>query len=212
MGINTVNVFVNERINVNVEQGAKGGPGFLTTVLPLISGKEKRNAEWEFPRQSWNLGYGIQSGEDMDEIRAFFYVCFGKASGFRFKDWTDYYIGFSAPQLIGTGDGAATTFQAYRKYTVGAYTFYRKITRLVAGTISVYVNGVLKTVTTHYTVNVDTGIVTFTGGNTPPMGQIVAMQAQFDVPVRFDIDKLDVEVTWVGAQSAPNIPIMELKE
>lgn len=32
---------------------------------------------------------------------------------------------------------------------------------------SVYVNGVLKTVTTHYTVNIATGIVTFTAGNFP---------------------------------------------
>ena len=35
---------------------------------------------------------------------------------------------------------------------------------------SVYVNGVLKTVTTHYTVNATTGVVTFTGGNEPVTG------------------------------------------
>lgn len=35
---------------------------------------------------------------------------------------------------------------------------------------SVYVNGVLKTVTTHYTVNTTTGVVTFTVGNSPPTG------------------------------------------
>lgn len=34
----------------------------------------------------------------------------------------------------------------------------------------VYVNGVLKTVTTHYTVNLTTGVVTFTAGNLPATG------------------------------------------
>lgn len=35
---------------------------------------------------------------------------------------------------------------------------------------AVYVGGVQKTVTTHYTVNTTTGVVTFTAGNTPPSG------------------------------------------
>lgn len=54
------------------------------------------------------------------------------------------------------GDNSATVFKLPETsvYSVG----------------SVYVDGVLKTVTTHYTVNLSAGTVTFTSGNTPASG------------------------------------------
>ncbi len=205
-------LFVNTRLDDSVEQGAKGGPGFLTTVLPLASGMEKRNIEWSRQRQKWDIGYGIQTKEDFEAVLAHFYVCMGKAHGFRFKDWTDFQIGRDGLQKIGTGDNVATTFQATRLYSIagGAYTYSRKITRLVQGTVKVYLNGALKTETTDYTVNYDTGLITFVVH--PGMGVLVQLQAEFDTPVRFDTDMLDIAVTWSDAMAAPQIAIIELKE
>ena len=46
----------------------------------------------------------------------------------------------------------------------------RAIQLPVAGTVEISVAGVLKTETTHYTVDYSTGVVTFTGGNIPAAG------------------------------------------
>lgn len=203
--------FVNERMPDSIERGAKGGPGFLTTVLELSSGFEHRNQEWERARQAWDIGYGMQNKEDYTTILDFFMVCAGRAHGFRFKDWTDYEIGtVDDPQVLGASTGTSVRFQAIRVYSVGTYSFVRKITRLVEGTVSVYDNGVLKTEGSDYTVDYDTGGIVF--GTSPPMGHIISIVAEFDVPVRFDTDVLNIEVTWEEAAEVPQIVIKELKE
>lgn len=201
--------FHNVRLPVDVEQGAQGGPGFKTTILMLSSGFEQRNIEWARQRGDWDVSYGVRTKEDLDEVVAFFHVRRGRAYGFRFKDWSDFEI---TAQAIGTGDGVNAAFQVLKRYTSGSDTFDRKITRLVMGTLSVFVNGVLKTETTHYTVDLETGIITFTGGNIPAAAAVVSVTCEFDIPVRFDIDKLNVKMYWEEAMEVPSIPILELRE
>lgn len=201
--------FHNVRLPEDVEQGAEGGPEFKTTVLQLSSGFEKRNVEWQKVKPSYDVAYGIRTKEDLEDVVAFFYARQGKAYGFRFKDWSDYAID---DQAIGTGDGANDDFQVFKRYTSGSQTYDREITRLVTGSLIVKVNGATKTITTHYTVDVDTGLITFTGGNIPTMGQIVSVTCEFDVPVRFDIDKLNVRMQWEDAMEIPSVPIVGLKE
>lgn len=201
--------FHNVRLPVDVEQGAQGGPAFKTTILPLSSGFEQRNIDWERQRGDWDVSYGVRTKSDLDEVVEFFHVRRGRAYGFRFKDWSDFEI---TAQAIGTGDGSNAAFQVFKRYTSGSDVFDRRITRLVTGTLSVFVNAVLKTVTTHYTVNLETGLITFTGGNIPTLGQIVSVTVEFDIPVRFDIDKLNVKMHWEEAMEIPSIPILELKE
>jgi uncharacterized protein (TIGR02217 family) len=206
--------FHNVRLPEDVEKGAEGGPGFNTTVLKLSSGFERRNINWERELGEWDIAYGIETKADLEDVVAFFYVRRGKAYGFRFKDWSDFEIGAAgSPHTIGTGTGAQSVFQVYKTYTDAGGSFARKITRLDPDfPIQVYVNGVLKTLTTHYTVNYDTGVITFTGGNFPPNGHAVAVICWFDVPVRFDIDKLRVRMEWEDAMEIPNIPIVGIKE
>lgn len=209
-------LFVNTRLPEEIEKGAKGGPGFLTTVMPLQSGKEKRNQEWSLQRLKWDISYGIQTKDDYEEVLAFFYVCAGRAHGFRFKDWSDFEIGRAAPQLVFTGDGVATTFQATRLYSVGGgtSTFSRKITRLVQNStpaLALYDNGVAMTEGVNFSVDYDTGVITKIGG-TWTSGHLFTMYAQFEVPSRFDSDDLATEVTWSDAMALTGINIVELKE
>lgn len=151
--------FHNVRLPVDVERGAQGGPGFKTTVIELSSGFEKRNIDWERSRGKWDVGYGFDDKEDLvAPLTAFFYARRGKAYGFRFKDWSDFEI---ARQTIGTGDAVTVAYQVFKRYSSGGYDFDRKITRLVTGSVSVWVANVLQTEITHYTVDVDTGIITF---------------------------------------------------
>jgi uncharacterized protein (TIGR02217 family) len=76
--------------------------------------------------------------------------------------------------------------------------------------VEVYVNAVLQTITTHYTIDMDTGIITFV---TPPTDtHPIAIACEFDVPVRFDTDALDITAETFDAMTIPQIPILELKD
>jgi uncharacterized protein (TIGR02217 family) len=63
----------------------------------------------------------------------------------------------------------------------------------------------------HFNVDHATGLVTFTGGNIPPVDAVVTAGYEFDVPVRFDTDKLEINLSLIEAGSIPNIPIVEIR-
>ena len=205
--------FHDTRLPDDVERGAQGGPEFNTTVITLSSGFEKRNINWENTRASYDVGYGIQHKDDFSLVLEFFYARQGMAHSFRFKDWTDYQIGDPADaatrQNIGTGTGSLDTFQIFKRYSSGGIDYDRDLTKIVSAGLQVYVNGVLQTITTHYTIDLLTGIITFV--TPPPNTELVDVICEFDVPVRFDIDKMDVAATTFEAGSIPNIPIIEVR-
>ena len=203
--------FVDDRLPDQVERGANGGPRFNTTVLTLSGGDEQRNINWSQSRARYDIGYGIQTKEDFQDILDFFFVRQGRAIGFRFKDWADFQIpaaGSTAiSQQIGLGDGSNTTFQIIRTYTVNATSFNRIIKKPVAGTVAVYVNNVLQS--SGFTVDNNTGIITFTVA--PTSGAIVGVACEFDVPVRFDSDSLDIALETFEAGAIPSIPVIEVR-
>lgn len=205
--------FHETRLPEDVERGAEGGPAFNTTILALNSGFEQRNQNWEAARGRWNIGYGIQTKSAFDLVKAFFYARRGRFHGFRFKDWSDYEIGDSSDsstrQTIGVGDASNDTFQIYKRYSDGGEDYDRTITKPVNGTLLVYLDGVLQTETTNYTVDYTTGIITFTS---PPGGSVVvAVICEFDVPVRFDTDNFGITLATFDAGSIPDLPVVELR-
>jgi len=62
-----------------------------------------------------------------------------------------------------------------------------------------------------FTVDGATGIVTFVGGHIPASGQAVTAGFLFDVPVRFDTDYLEVDLSAFAAGAIPKIPLIEIK-
>ena len=114
----------------------------------------------------------------------------------RWRDGLDH--ASNGPQPLGTGDGATRAFQLAKIYGASVDPYVRPITKPVAGTVSVTIDGVP---TGAFTLDDTTGIVTF--DTAPPAGAALAAEFEFDVPVRFDTDRLDIEVaagqiTWVG--------------
>ena len=111
-----------------ISYGATGGPEFQTNVVRSRSGREVRNINWQHPLRRWEVGrYAFDQGRVI-ELLNFWHVAGGRAYSFRFRDWTDYTCGgddgpdgFTAgtPVAIGTGNGAATTFQLVKLYTFG---------------------------------------------------------------------------------------------
>jgi len=205
--------FHDVRLPEEVEKGAQGGPAFSTTIAPLVNGYEQRNRNWSTARAMYDVSYGIDGPDLYEEVLAFFYARAGMFHSFRFKDWSDYTIGdddIDSPEAIGTGNGVEADFQIIKTYTSGIYTYVREITRPVTGTTRVFVNGVEKTLTTHFTVSATTGIVSFTLGNEPANGETVAVITEFDVPVRFDTDMLTIAMEAVEAGAIPGISIKEV--
>ena len=193
-----------------ISYGSKGGSGFNTTVLTLTSGAEKRNINWQRTRGKYDVSHGIKSRADMQELIEFFHARFGRGHSFRYKDWGDYELW--GTETIGTGDGIETDYQIIKTYSSGGFDFVRNITRPVSGTLTgVRVNGVLQVETTNYTVDYNTGIITFLVA--PPNTESVTVDAcEFDVHCRFETDEMNIIQDFWETSSWDPIPIWEIKD
>lgn len=197
----------------NISRGARGGPERRTQIVELASGDEERNASWTNSRRRYDVAYGIRRADDLAAVVAFFEARNGRLHGFRFKDWADYKS--CAPsgspadtdQLLGTGDGATTVFQLVKRYASGAQAWTRTITKPVAGSVTIALNGAAQT--SGWSVDVTTGRVTF--ASAPAAGVAITAGFAFDVPVRFDTDTLDVTLDLERLGSITSIPLLEIR-
>lgn len=197
--------FVEVRFPTDIAYGSAGGPEYSTDVVVLQSGYEQRNSNWSQARVRYNVAYGVKTPAQLQSLIGFFRARKGRADGFRFKDWTDYQ---ATAQSLGTGDGTQTQFQLVKNYASGSVTETRLVTKPVNGTVSLYLNGVLQS-SGAYSVNYTTGLVTFTAA--PGSGVAVTADFEFDIPVRFDTDRLSAVLETYGAQSAEDIPLVEIR-
>jgi hypothetical protein len=74
----------------------------------------------------------------------------------------------------------------------------------------VTVNGVAKAETTDYTIDYNTGEITFLVAPASSAA-IVIGRGEFHVPVRFDIDQLDITQDAFDSKSWQNIPLVEIR-
>lgn len=187
----------------DISYGSGGGPEFSTDIIITQGGFEQRNSNWANARAKYNVAHGVKTETQLAELIAFFRARKGRAHGFRFKDWTDYKV---TGQVIGTGNGSQTTFQLIKNYT-SSNTETRTILKPVSGTVKIYVNGVLQT--SGVTVNNTTGVITFT--TAPVATTTISADAEFDVPVRFDTDRLSASMDQYGSHSWLDIPLVEVR-
>ena len=197
----------------NISRGARGGPERRTQIVELASGDEERNGSWADSRRRYDASYGVRKADDLAAVTAFFEARRGRLYGFRWKDWADYKSGLpsaiitAVDQPIGTGTGAATTFQLVKRYTSDAQSWTRTITKPVAGTVALALNGVAQI--SGWTINTSTGVVTFAAAPAP--GIAITAGFEFDVPVRFDTDTLDVTLDFERLGSITSIPLIEVR-
>lgn len=209
--------FHDVRFPTAISRNAQGGPERRTDIVVLGSGFEERNSRWADSRRSYNAGYGVKSLDDLNAIVAFFEERRGRLYGFRWRDHADWKscppqgVPAALDQLIGTGTGAQAAFQLVKTYggTFAPYT--RTIAKPVAGSVLIAVAGVTKIVGSDFTVDTASGVVTFLGGAIPATGATVTAGFEFDVPVRFDTDKLEINLSGFASGAIPNIPILEVR-
>jgi uncharacterized protein (TIGR02217 family) len=194
-----------------------GGPERRTEIVALGSGREERNSRWAHSRRRYDAGYGVKTLAALSAVVAFFEERRGRLHGFRWRDRLDH---SSAPpdgalsafdQNIGTGDGVQATFQLLKTYGAAHAPYQRPIVKPVAGSVRIGVDNAEVTQGTTFTCDVSSGIVTFLPGQVPAAGAAVTAGFLFDVPVRFDTDYLEVDLSAFAAGAIPKIPLVEIK-
>ncbi|MFA6280377.1 MAG: DUF2460 domain-containing protein [Bdellovibrionales bacterium] len=201
------------RLPLRVRYGASGGPQFLTDVVTTQSGHERRNQCWAQARRRFDARTGVVTAADASLLAAFFQARAGRARGFRLKDWSDFTSaidGVSAltfvDQAIGVGDGSQTQFQLVKNYGSGGVIHAREIRKPVEGSVLIGVDGVLHE--TGWSVEATTGVVTF--AQAPASGAAITAGFAFDVPVRFDTDRLTMTHEDQKLTQA-EIPLIEVR-
>ena len=207
--------FPTYRLPPDVEEGAQGGPEFATVIQESVSGQEQRVKVWAKCRAKYDIGYSVLHSDDpvgsYRAVLSLFYAHNGRFRPFRFKDWGDYQADGTS---FGVGTGSATAFQLSKTYdpplillnTPGSFTYTREI-YLLATTPVIKVNNVTQTVTTDYTIGA-TGLVTFT--SPPTNGHALTWTGEFDIPVRFDVDYLPVNLNVNSIAEIGSIPLREV--
>jgi uncharacterized protein (TIGR02217 family) len=194
-----------------------GGPQRRTDVVALGSGAEERNARWAHSRRRYDAGYGVKTFEALSQAVSFFEERRGRLYGFRWRDRLDH--SSAAPeapvaatdQAIGTGDGATVNFQLSKTYGSLYSPYRRPIAKPVSDSVRVAVDGTEAAQGSHFTLDATSGIVTFLAGHVPANGADVTAGFLFDVPVRFDTDYLEVDLSAFAAGAIPKIPLVEIR-
>ncbi|WP_137135310.1 DUF2460 domain-containing protein [Rhizobium sp. FKY42] len=203
------------RFPLRLALGTSGGPVRRTDIVNLSNGRENRNARWRNARRAYDAGSGVRSIADLYEVLEFFEARMGQLYGFRFRDPLDWKscgptgAVCADDQWIGEGDGVQRTFQLIKTYGDDGGETRRTIAKPVAGTVRLSVDGE-EVSSDHFTLDAATGMVTFALAHVPPEAAEIRAGFEFDVPVRFDTDRIDVNLSAFNAGRIPAIPIQEI--
>lgn len=189
--------FDDVRLPTDIEQGALIGPSFQTTIVPLSGGAEQRNADWQQEKLSADISYGVMAKNDPRDvsnsfaaIMRFYRARMGRFRSFRFRDWSDYQAFDEPLTVLGPKYALLTiTYDAYK----------RIITRPMLDTLQ-FANG---------------AAYEYKGGGLfyfPQGGEDTEATFEFDVPVRFDSDLAQVNLTLVDAGEVPSIKLIQVVE
>jgi uncharacterized protein (TIGR02217 family) len=203
------------RFPASLSFGSVGGPERRTDVVTLANGFEERNTPWAHSRRRYDAGLGMRSLDDIEVLIAFFEARRGQLFGFRWKDWSDYKsCGARAEptyrdQLIAQGDGTSTDFQLVKTYRSGDATYERPITKPVSGTVRLGIAQDEMREGVDYEIDLTTGLVRFS--HAPAADLDITAGYEFDVPVRFDTDRIQTSVASFQAGDVPNVPVVEVR-
>lgn len=198
------------RLPARLAFGSTGGVERRTEVVTLGSGHERRSTPWAMGRRRYLIGAGLRSLDDMAELTAFFEARRGRLRGFRFRDFADFKscapggVVFATDQVLGEGDGSRVRFQLAKTYGDAE----RVIAKPVAGTVKVAVDGEALAPGA-FVVDAVTGEVVL--GAAPGNGATVTAGFEFDTPVRFDADRIEITLESFGAGRLVAVPLIEVR-
>ncbi|AXT25730.1 MULTISPECIES: DUF2460 domain-containing protein [Ruegeria] len=203
------------RFPASLSFGSVGGPERRTDIVTLANGFEERNTPWAHSRRRYDAGLGMRSLDDIETLISFFEARQGQMFGFRWKDWSDFKSGKATvdtsfgDQVIAKGDGTRTEFQLIKTYHSGGVSYARPIVKPVLGTVRLGLDQDEVREGVDFDVELTTGKVTF--ADPPPEEIDITAGFEFDVPVRFDTDKIQTSVASFQAGDVPNVPVVEVR-
>jgi uncharacterized protein (TIGR02217 family) len=204
----------------DISQGAIGGMRFSTTIIALSSGSEHRNINWGHSRGKWDVKHGLKTQEQIENLIDFFAARFGRAYGFRFKDWIDYRVPrwrYAAGDLdpipvMFTTDGTTRVFPIVKIYGDATRVYKRFITKPVPATTRVLLDG-LQIFQPRWAVNPTDGTIVLNDSTIwQNPGHQIGVATEFDVPVRFDVDEMQATITTTEIYSWDSVPVIEIRE
>ena len=200
------------RLPARLAFGSTGGVERRTEIVTLGSGFERRSTPWAHGRRRYLIGSNLRSLDDMAALTRFFEARRGRLYGFRFRDFADFKscapgaLVSPTDQVLGEGDGVRTAFQLVKRYGDDGEGPERGIVKPVEGTVRVAVDGLELT---GFVTDAATGIVIL---DAPPgPGAVVTAGFEFDTPVRFDSDRIEVTLESFEAGRVAAVPLIEVR-
>lgn len=203
--------FDEEQFPSDISRGATAKTSRVVDIVSLRSGHEERNTIWTNSRRSYDASLGLRELDDVYSVIEFWEARRGRLRGFRFKDWADF-KSTSPNTSVSNVDQAmatltATTFQLQKVYSPLSNPYTRTITKPVDGTVVIRDNTGSLTEGSDWTMDYTTGIATFSSAptGTPTAG------FEFDVPVRFMDEDLEINVALFDVGSVPAVNLVEVR-
>lgn len=206
--------FHEQRFPLRLSLTSSGGPGRQTDIVSLSNGREARNRRWRFSRRRYDVGSALRSVADLYAVLEFFEARGGQLHGFRFRDPVDFSSArpgeavTALDQFLGMGDGETAAFPLVKAYGDGAAVERRPVLKPVAGSLRIAVDGVERE--DGFVLDAATGIMTFAAGHVPDDGAEIRAGFEYDVPVRFDTDRIEIDLDAFRAGRIPSIPLIEV--
>lgn len=169
--------------------GFRSRPEFLVRITERSGGYEKRNLAWQEPIYFYDgAPMGPRPEEDIYRIYRFYNAMRGTHRRFRFKDWIDYKSTENMSKAVASSDQPfvqidATHYQLVKQYDeAGVDPMVRRILHPIGSTLVVQNNSGANQVSTRWSIDEDTGILTTLGGFVGTPG---GWGGEFYVPCRF---------------------------
>lgn len=204
-----------------LSQGASFGIGFDTNILSLENGSEfmvPRMAAWG--RRKYNVARNSMTRSEVNQLMQFYVLRGGSRDSFKFKDWLDYattttgYVDATnqiTPFDVTLQLVSGQVYQCVRTISDAGGSVVRPIEKIKASTFRCAVNGTEVFSPGSFTLNAESGQVTFSSG----LGAIATATAGFEyyVVVRFAAEADQNFEALLGAtQASGSIPAISLIE
>lgn len=193
---------------IDISYGLVSRPKWKTRVVETDSGFVQAVASWTRARLYFECTYDNLTQTQIDALRVFHFGRRGRLHFFRLLDWADYRTTLDGSLTTMTqGDGTTTEFQLHKVYADSVNPYSRRITKpinpsawsdlevdVVHQPIEIAVNGTPLVEGVGYTVDYDTGVVTFS--SPPGSGHNIDVYFEFHVPVRFETDDFETSIEY----------------
>jgi uncharacterized protein (TIGR02217 family) len=198
-------MFYEVRFPEEISMRSKTSIEFDTNIVIYKNGREQRIANRQ-PRMVYGVSIDRRTKKEIDLLVDFFRLVRGKCIGFRYKDWLD----FSAEkQVIFKSDGVTKNFQLVKTYTSlsGKESRLREITKPVEGTVKLFIdNSELDS----FKIDYSRGKIFLSAA--PAENSLLRATFEFDVPVRFDTDLLEIDMHNAHSGEIKNLRIVEIND